>query len=146
MGAPLVDPAALAGWLSLPAFGAGSPELLRAETVIGAISDLVRDEASQPTWEVLTVPPGVAAIVLMVSVETWSRLDGKTSVTVEDVTRRWERGELFSSAQLNTLRGYRPSGSGGLSSIQFTRAAPVQAVQTPVDGGKPVILYDGRGY
>lgn len=146
MGAPLADPAALAGWLSLPPFEEGSSELLRAQTVISAVSDLARGEASQPTWEMDTVPANVAAIVLMVAVETWSRGDGKTSITVEEVTRRWERGDLFSQSQLNTLRGFRPSGSGGLSSVQFTRGMTVQAVRTPVAGGGSVTLYDGRGY
>ena len=146
MGAPLVDPAALAGWLSLPSFEVDSPELLRAQTVIGAVSDLARGEASQPTWEIGTVPANVAAIVLMVAVETWSRGDGKTSVTVEEVTRRWENGDLFSASQLSTLRGLRPSGSSGLSTVQFTRGMTVQAVKTPVEGGGPVTLYDGRGY
>lgn len=163
MGAPLTDPDRLGAWLGLGDFEAESAELARATEVIGTISDLVRGEARQPTWVLETVPENVSAIVLMVSVECWVNPDNKTSVTIEEITRRWESGDLFSPSQLATIRSFRPNQSSGLGTVQFTRGldspsiavpsggykrntASAAAVSVPVDGGEPVTLYDGRGY
>jgi len=149
MGSPLAEASTLAGWLGLGDFDADSPDEQRATTIIGVISDLARGEARQPTWELATAPANVSAIVLMVAVETWARVDGKTSVTVEEVTRRWEAGDIFSESQLFTLRSFRPGQTGGLSSIQFSRGMTTRnpITTSPVEGsGRPVGLYDGRGY
>ena len=161
MGAPLADPARLGAWLGLGELE--GDDLDRAEEVVATISDLVRGEARQSSWDLESVPENVAAIVLMVSVECWVNPDNKTSVTVDDVTRRWESGALFSDSQLAMLRSFRPGRSSGLSTVQFGRGmvAPsialpdglppvprpsASAVRAEVAGGNPVVLYDGRGY
>lgn len=163
MGAPLADPDRLSAWLGLPPAAAGSDERRRAAEVIGTVSDLVRGEARQE-WTFTDVPANIAAIVLMVAVECWGNPDNKTSVTMDDVTRRWESGELFSASQLATIRAYRPGSSTGLGTVQFGRgmdspsiAVPdggtsravrpsASAVRADIVGGSPVVLYDGRGY
>ncbi|WP_336647530.1 hypothetical protein [Microbacterium sp. MMO-10] len=145
MGAPLTEPDRLAGWLGMT-FTADSADYMRAAAVITTISDLVRGEARRLEWTAEDVPANVAAIVLMVSVECWVNPDGKTSVTVEEVTRRWERGDLFSNAQLATIRSFRPNASSGLSTAQFSRGLDSPSIRVPVSGYAPIALYDGRGY
>lgn len=145
MGAPLADPARLGSWLSLGELE--GDDLNRATEVIGTISDLVRGEARQNDWALETVPANISAIVLMVSVECWVNPDNKTSVTIEEITRRWEQGDLFSDSQLSTIRSFRPNQSSGLSTVAITRGYNSPTVQlTSVEGGEPVRLYDGRGY
>ncbi|ANJ26815.1 hypothetical protein [Agromyces aureus] len=145
MGAPLADPARLGSWLGLGPLDGDN--LTRATEVIGTISDLVRGEARQNDWTLETVPANIAAIVLMVSVECWVNPDNKTSVTIEEITRRWEQGDLFSASQLATIRSCRPGQSSGLSTIGTTRGYHSPTVQlSAVEGGNPVRLYDGRGY
>lgn len=146
MGAPLAEPDRLAAWLGIQeGFDAGSADYARAAEVITTISDLVRGESRQD-WDATNVPANVAAIVLMVSVECWVNPDGKTSVTIEEVTRRWERGDLFSATQLATIRSFRPNASSGLSTVQFSRGLDPVSIRVPVVGGSAVRLYDGRGY
>lgn len=145
MGSPLAEPDRLTAWLGLDPFEPDSTEYLRAAEVITTISDLVRGEARQE-WDASTVPANVAAIVLMVSVEVWGNPDRKTSITIEEVTRRWERGDLFSASQLGTIRSFRPNASSGLSTVQFSRGLDPISVRVPVAGGSAVRLYDGRGY
>lgn len=145
MGSPLATPDRLAAWLGMDAFTPDSADYRRAAEVITTISDLVRGEARQE-WDAATAPANVAAIVLMVSVECWVNPDGKTSVTIEEVTRRWERGALFSASQLATIRSYRPNASSGLGTVQFTRGLETPPIRVPVVGGEAVTLYDGRGY
>lgn len=144
MGAPLADPQRLGSWLGLGTLA--GDDLARATEVVGTISDLVRGEAHQNAWTLEDVPANVAAIVLMVSVECWVNPDNKTSVTIEEITRRWEQGDLFSESQLATIRSFRPNQSSGLGTVQFTRGLTAQPLTTPVEGGNPVRLYDGRGY
>lgn len=147
MGAPLADPTRLGNWLGLGELDTESEDYARAVEVIGTISDLVRGEARQDGWALEDVPANVAAIVLMVSVECWVNPDNKTSVTIEEITRRWESGDLFSKSQLATIRSFRPGQSSGLSTVGYTRGYTAQTIQTtPVEGGNPVRLYDGRGY
>lgn len=165
MGAPLADPERVWNWLGIPDFDAQSPDGLRAIEVVGTISDLVRGEARHNEWDMETAPANISAIVLMVAVECFSNPDNKSSVTMDDVTRRWENGDLFSKSQLSTLRSFRPGQSSGLSTVQFSRgldgdsiALPdgtnppkfehlsADAVRVPVVGGQPVVMYDGRGY
>lgn len=162
---PLVDVSRLGNWLGLGEFEVNSAELKRAEEVIATISGFARGEARRE-WTVEDVPENVAGIVLMVSVECFSNPDNKTSVTIEEITRRWNAGELFSSSQLNTLRSFRPGQVSGLSTVQFDRGfdAPTiavpggnegsarasrpsaSAVRADVVGGNQAMLYDGRGY
>lgn len=163
MGALLVNPDRLGNWVGLGDFEIDSPEDKRATEVIITISDLVRGEAKQPTWDLDTVPPEVAAITLMVAVECWSNPDNKSSVTIEEITRRWENGDLFSRSQLDTLRSHRPNKPTGLGTVAFTRGLDSQSIAVgrtmphiprpsgssvagEVAGGSPVILYDGRGF
>lgn len=145
MGSPLAAPDRLAAWLGADPFDPASADYRRAAEVITTISDLVRGEARQE-WDATTAPANIAAIVLMVSVECWVNPDGKTSVTIEEVTRRWERGALFSASQLATIRSYRPNASSGLSTVQFSRGLDSPSIRIPVEGGSAVTLYDGRGY
>lgn len=163
MGAPLADPNRIASWVGLEPFAAESTDLARATEVVGTISDFARHEARQPDWTLEDAPAAVSGIVLMVAVECWSNPDNKTSVTIDDVTRRWEAGDLFSKSQLDTLRSHRANKPSGLGTVQFSRGfdAPSiairpglpsvprpsgSAVSNDVVGGSPVILYDGRGY
>lgn len=147
MSDPLADIDMLAAWHGMPPFDSGSADELRAGAVIAMISDLARGEARQSDWTMETAPAEVCAIVLMVAAEAFEN-GGKTSITVEEVTRRWERGELFTADQKATLQSHRPGSSSGLSTVQFTRGlASMKPVTAPVfDGGKPVTLYDGRGF
>lgn len=145
MGVPLAEPARLFAWLSLGEFDAESTEGIRATEVIGTISDLARGEARRE-WDGETVPGDVAAIVLMVSARIFGNVDGKTSITIEEVTRRWENGDLFTDSQLSTLRSFRPNQASGLGTVEFTRGLTPQSIRVPVVGGSPVGLYDGRGY
>lgn len=145
MGVALADPARLFAWLSLGQFEPASDDGVRATEVVGTISDLVRGEARRD-WDGATVPPDVAAIVLMVSARVFGNADGKTSITIEEVTRRWENGDLFSDSQLATIRSHRPNQSSGLGAVEFTRGLIAQPIRTPVEGGAPMRLYDGRGY
>lgn len=142
---PLVEPATLASWLGVT-FAPDSTEESRAGTVIGVLSGFARSTAGQPDWNLTNVPEDVSAVVLMVAVRNWVNPDGKTSVTIEDITRRWENGTLFSDAELATFKRYRKGGSGGLSSVQFTRGGSTPSPSTPVVGGQPVVLYDPPGY
>lgn len=144
-GSPLVAPATLASWLGVT-FAPDSTEESRAGTVIGVLSGFARSTAKQPEWTAENVPEDVSAVVLMVAVRSWANPDGKTSVTIEDITRRWENGTLFSDSELATFKRYRPGSSGGLSSIQFTKGGQTQSPTTPVVGGQPVVLYDPPGY
>lgn len=146
MGSPLTTPDRLANWLGLGELEAESADYKRAAEVISTISDMVRGEARQDDWEVNSVPPNIAAIVLMVSVECWVNPDGKTSVTIEEITRRWESGDLFSKSQLSTIRSFRPNASSGLSTVAFSRGLDPISISLPVVGGSGVTLYDGRGY
>ncbi len=146
MGAPLAEPDRLASWLGMEPFGADSTDYARAAEVITTVSDLVRGEARRPEWTADDVPANIAAIVLMASVECWVNPDGKTSVTIEEVTRRWERGDLFSDSQLATIRSFRPNASSGLSTVQFSRGLDPISIAIPVVGGSAVNLFDGRGY
>lgn len=146
MGSPLTTPDRLANWLGLGELEAASSDYIRATEVISTISDLVRGEARQNEWTAQDVPANIAAIILMVSVECWVNPDGKTSVTIEEITRRWESGELFSKSQLATIRSFRPNASSGLSTVQFSRGLDPISIQIPVAGGSAVGLYDGRGY
>lgn len=145
MGSPLVEPDRLASWLGMEPFDAGSADYRRAAEVITTISGFARGEARRE-WTAEDVPENIAGIVLMVSVECWVNPDGKTSVTIEEVTRRWERGELFSQSQLATIRSFRPNASSGLSTVQFSRGLDPISIRVPVVGGSAVNLYDGRGY
>lgn len=146
MGSPLTTPDRLANWLGLGELEPESADYKRATEVISTISDLVRGEARQPTWDANAVPANVAAIVLMVSVECWVNPDGKTSVTIEEITRRWESGDLFSKSQLSTIRSFRPNASSGLSTVAFSRGLDPISIRLPVVGGAGIALYDGRGY
>lgn len=141
---PLADTAALASWLGV-SFDSGSQEESRAGTVIQVISGFARSEAARPDWTLENVPEDVSAVVLLAAVRSWVNPDGKTSVTMDDVTRRWERGTMFDANEIRTLRKYRKS-SGGLSSLQFTNSVGETTAVTAVEGGQSVILYDGRGY
>lgn len=160
---PLIDTERLSNWLGLAPFEAESVELKRAQEVIATISGAARSEARRE-WTSEDVPEGVASIVLMVAVECYSNPDNKTSVTIEEVTRRWNAGELFSPSQLSSLRAYRPGQVSGIGTVQFERgfdapsiavpggASPrmrrpsSSAVRADVVGGNPAVLYDGRGY
>lgn len=161
MGAPLADPARLGSWLGLGELE--DDDLGRATEVIGTISGLVRGEARQPTWVLADVPENISSIVLMTAVECWVNPDNKSSVTIDDVTRRWKTGDLFSASQLATIRSFRPGQSSGIGTVQFGRgmdspsiALPdgrppfprpsASAVRSDVVGGSPVVMYDGRGY
>ena len=120
ISAPLADAARLASWLGLGEYTElPQSEQERAAEVVGTISDLVRGEARQ-TWTLTDVPADVAAIVLMVSVECFGNPDRKTSVTIEEITRRWANGDLFSASQLSTIRAYRPGESSGVGSAEFS--------------------------
>ncbi|GGA72577.1 hypothetical protein GCM10011490_24190 [Pseudoclavibacter endophyticus] len=145
-GAPLADHEQISAWLGLSAPAPGSPESERAATVVSVISDLARGEARRPDWTLETVPEQVSAIVLMVAASAYVNPDGKTSVTTEEVTRRWERGELFSASQIATLRACRPGSSGGISTIQYGPSWETRSIWAPTSNGGPVHLYDGRGY
>lgn len=145
MGSPLVEPDRLAAWMGMEPFEASSADYRRAAEVITTISGFVRGEARRD-WTIVDVPENIAGIVLMVSVECWVNPDGKTSVTIEEVTRRWERGDLFSLSQLATIRSYRPNASSGLGTVQFSRGLDSPSIRVPVAGGSAVNLYDGRGY
>lgn len=116
VAAPLVDAATLASWLGLEF---DEEDESRAETVIQMVSGFARAEASSD-WTIQDVPEDVALVVLMAAVRLWSNPDMKTSVTHDDVTRRWESGKVFDDSQLRVLRKYRPSAGGGLSTVQFT--------------------------
>lgn len=146
MGAPLVATESLESWLGLTF---DEDDTARAGTVIQMISGFARAESGKPTWTVETVPEDVALIVLLAAVRAWSNPDLKTSVTHDDVTRRWESGTFFDEAQLRVLRKYRPGTGGGLSSVQFTTPSAAYAQKTAffdVEGGRPVGMYRGRGY
>lgn len=145
MGSPLVEPDRLSAWLGMDSFDADSADYRRAAQVITTISGFVRGEARRD-WTAEDVPENIAGIVLMVSVGCWVNPDGKTSVTIEEVTRRWESGDLFSASQLATIRSYRPNASSGLSTVQFSRGLDPVSIRVPVSGGSAVALYDGRGY
>lgn len=145
-GAPLADHMQVTAWLGMAAPEEGSEDALRAATVVSVISDIVRGEAKRPDWTLNDVPANVSAIVLMVAASAFVNPDGKTSVTTEEVTRRWERGELFSSSQLSAIRACRPNNSGGLSTIQYGPPTDIAGVYVPLTTGRPVRLYDGRGY
>ena len=142
---PLADSTTLASWLGVTV-APDSTEESRAGTIIGVLSGFARSTAKRPEWTLENVPEDVAGIVLMVAVRCWVNPDGKTSITVEDITRRWEQGTLFTESELSTFKRYRPGSSGGLSSIQFTRGNAAPRKYTPVEGGQSVNLYDDRGY
>jgi hypothetical protein len=165
MGVPLADPQRVWNWLGIPDYDHTSPDGVRAAEVVSTISDLVRGEAGQGEWTLANVPANVSAIVLMVAVECFSNPDNKSSVTIDDVTRRWENGDLFSTSQLATIRSFRPGRVSGLSTAQFTRGLDAPSIALPdgttpppferltesaakarVMGGQPVVMYDGRGY
>lgn len=147
MGAPLADVDIVTAAIALPPFDQDSPERLQLETIVGLVSDLARGEAKQYTWTLETVPPEVAATVLLVSVKLAANIDQKTSITTEEITRRWEKGDLFSSSQVNQLRSCRPYSSGGLSTIEYSPSHRIQSPHvTPVQGQSGMRLYDGRGY
>lgn len=141
---PLVSVDTLASWLGVT-LDLGSPEETRAGTVLQVISGYAAAIAGKTDWDINTVPGDASAVILMVAVRCWVNPDGKSSVTIEDVTRRWESGTLFDDSEMKTLRRHRTS-AGGLMSIQFTRGLDVQPIYTEVVGGSPVRLYDGRGY
>lgn len=143
MGAPLADIDVLLSWLAMP--DVDDVERNRAETVISVISDLARGESRREEWTLETAPGNVSAIVLMAAASVYSNPDGKTSVTVEEVTRRWEKGDLFSASQLSTLRGFRRNNTG-LGTIQFGPPSDKPEVTVQATLGGPVRLYDGRGY
>lgn len=146
MGAPLVATESLASWLGLTF---DEDDTARAGTVIQMISGFARAESGKSDWTVETVPEDVALIVLLASVRAWSNPDLKTSVTHDDVTRRWESGTFFDEAQLRVLRKYRPGSGGGLSSVRFTTPSAQLGERTvffDVEGGRPVGMYRGRGY
>lgn len=146
MGAPLVATETLASWLGLT-FEAD--DTARAGTVIQMVSGFARAEAGKDDWAINNVPEDVALIVLLASVRCWTNPDMKTSVTHDDVTRRWESGQFFDESQLRVLRRYRPGSGGGLSSVRFTTPSAQVADRTAyydTDGGRPIGLYRGRGY
>jgi len=146
MGAPLVAPETLASWLGLEFDDA---DTARAGTVIQMVSGFARAEAGQDDWKAENVPEDVALIVLLASVRCWSNPDLKTSVTHDDVTRRWEAGQFFDESQLRVLRRHRPGSGGGLSSVRYTTPSAQVADRTAwfeVEGGRPVGMYRGRGY
>lgn len=146
MGAPLVAPETLASWLGLTF---DEEDTARAGTVIQMVSGFARAEATQDDWTAESVPEDVALIVLLASVRCWSNPDLKTSVTHDDVTRRWEAGKFFDESQLRVLRKYRPGSGGGLSSVRFTTPSAQRAEDIAyfdVVGGRRVGLYRGRGY
>lgn len=165
MSAPLADPKRVWNWLGIPDFDGNSPDGVRATEVVSTISDLVRGEAKQPDWTLADVPANVSAIVLMVAVECFSNPDNKSSVTIDDVTRRWENGDLISRSQLTIIRSFRPNASSGLSTAQFSRGLDSPSIKLPsadtpppyehlssdtvqarVIGGQPVVMYDGLGF
>lgn len=144
--APLVESSTLASWLGLTF---DSDDTSRAGTVIQMVSGFARAEAGQDDWNLENVPEDVALIVLLASVRCWSNPDLKTSVTHDDVTRRWEAGMFFNESDLRVLRKYRPGFGGGLSSVQFTTPSAEVAGRTAfydVEGGRRVGMYRGRGY
>lgn len=146
MGAPLVANDTLASWLGLTF---DSEDDARAGTVIQMVSGFARAEASQSDWTADSVPEDVALIVLLASVRCWSNPDLKTSVTHDDVTRRWEAGKFFDDSQLRVLRRYRPGSGGGLSSVRYTTPSADVSERTvyyDVEGGSRVGMYRGRGY
>lgn len=146
MAAPLVDVGTLASWLGVTF---DEDDTARAGTVIQMVSGFARAEASQDDWTLVTVPEDVALIVLLASVRCWSNPDMKTSVTHDDVTRRWEAGAFFDESQLRVLRRYRPGSGGGLSSVRYTTPSAQVAERTAffdVAGGRRVGMYRGDGY
>lgn len=146
MGAPLVASETLASWLGLTF---DEEDTARAGTVIQMVSGFARAEAAQDDWTAESVPEDVALIVLLASVRCWSNPDLKTSVTHDDVTRRWEAGQFFDESQLRVLRKYRPGSGGCLSSVRFTTPSAQVAERTAfydVEGGRRVGMYRGRGY
>lgn len=145
-GAPLVATETLASWLGLTF---DSDDTSRAGTVIQMVSGFARAEAGQADWALQDVPEDVALIVLLASVRAWANPDLKTSVTHDDVTRRWEAGQFFDDSQLRVLRKYRPGSGGGLSSVQFTTPSAQRADRIAyydVEGGRRVGMHGGRGY
>lgn len=143
--APLVAASTLASWLGLTF---DEDDTARAGTVIQMVSGFARAEAGQ-SWVITDVPEDVSLIVLLAAVRCWTNPDMKTSVTHDDVTRRWESGQFFDESQLRVLRKYRSGAGGGLSSLRFsTPSAGVTDSTTYSDvvGGSQVGLYRGRGY
>lgn len=146
MSAPLVPIDTLASWLGLTF---DEDDEARAGTVIQMVSGFARAESSQSDWTAETVPEDVALIVLLASVKCWTNPDLKTSVTHDDVTRRWEAGQFFDESQLRVLRKYRPGSGGGLSSVQYTTPSAQVAERTAyydAQNGRRVGMYRGRGY
>lgn len=147
MGAPLVAPETLASWLGLSSFD--TEDASRAGTVIQMVSGFARAEAGQDDWKAENVPEDVALIVLLASVRCWTNPDMKTSVTHDDVTRRWEASSFFDESQLRVLRKYRPGTGGGLSTVRFTTPSAgygEKIASYAVEGGRPIGMYRGRGY
>ena len=145
MGAPLVSTDTLASWLGLTF---DEEDEGRAGTVIQMVSGYARAEAGKD-WTVENVPEDVSLIVLLASVRCWSNPDLKTSVTHDDVTRRWESGTFFDESQLRVLRKYRAGSGGGLVSVQYTTPSAQRMDDTTyfdVDGGARIGMYRGRGY
>lgn len=145
MPAPLVLADTVASWLGLTFDGEDTD---RANTVIQMVSGFARAEASAD-WDIDSVPEDVALIVLLASVRCWTNPDMKTSVTHDDVTRRWEAGQFFDESQLRVLRKYRPGSGGGLSSVRYTTPSAQRAEDVAyydIDPGRRVGMYRGRGY
>lgn len=146
MSAPLVSTGTLASWLGLTF---DDDDENRAGTVIQMVSGFARAESGQEGWTIETVPEDVALIVLLASVKCWTNPDMKTSVTHDDVTRRWEAGQFFDESQLRVLRKYRPGSGGGLSSVRYTTPSAQRAEDVAyydIDPGRRVGMYRGRGY
>ncbi|WP_282824198.1 hypothetical protein [Gulosibacter sediminis] len=138
-GAPLADAADLATWLGFA--DVDSEFESRAALVVAVISDLARGEAQHEDWSIESVPSDVSSIVLMVAASVFVNPDGKTSVTIEEVTRRWEKGDLFSASQLATLRKHRPFRStGGIRSVEMRSPYLIQGARRRFGDGR----VDGR--
>lgn len=114
----LIDVDDIARWLGLSDFEEAERE--RAETVANAVSALAREEASRPEWDYQNTPEGVKTIILMASVRVFENPSQNSSITVEELTRRWRTSAVFEERELVALRGWRPIANGGLWSIQYT--------------------------
>jgi hypothetical protein len=124
----------------------GTVEYRKAESVLREVSELALAEAgSGTTWDLATVPPGVAAIVIRSAVRVFTNPTGATQSTTGPYSVSWSAASVqayLTKDEKKLIR--RLAGHTGLSTIRTQRdrhvADDLLYVSTS-PGSEPVLYY-----
>lgn len=123
----LAEVSELEARLGLDAETLTGADLARAKAALADASALVRDEARREFTDDdgnLVVPDAVRRVVLGAALRTYRNPEGELSQTVGPFRRDLKASEVgvyLTDAERDIVRRYRPTPSGGVWSLSYTR-------------------------